>query len=328
MKTPDASGSPFAVGLDIGGTTIKAGAVTPEGGLSGEIVLSSGAEEGPGIVLARAEEAVGTVLAGRKGGGDRCAGVGVGIPGIVSAVDGLVRYPPNFNDWPDIDVTGELSRRTGMKVVTENDANTAALAEARFGAGVSVRDFIFVIWGTGVGGGLILDRKIFRGPGGGAGEIGHVTIDREGPACNCGNRGCVEAYIGQKYLSRRTEKLISGEGAPHPESLITKLVDGDTSKLDPEIISRAAEKGDEAAISVLTEAGSMLGVAIASVVNVVDVPTTIIGGGISAAPEFVFRRAADEIRSRVLRPHRDAVVVKRAVLGNRAGVIGAASLLF
>jgi glucokinase len=328
MSAQTVGGGTFAVGVDIGGTTIKAGAVTTGGVVSGEVVVPSRAEEGPEEVLSQAAGAVRSVLSATGGGGGTCTGVGVGIPGIVSTADGLVRYPPNFQDWAEVDVSGELARRTGMRVRTENDANTAALAEAKFGAGVNHRDFVFVIWGTGVGGGLILDGKIFRGPGGGAGEIGHVTIDRQGPPCNCGNRGCVEAYIGQKYLSQRTAKLVGGKDAAAEGSVMMKLAGGDLSTLDPAMISRAAELGDEAATRVLTEAGAMLGVALASVVNVVDIPTVIIGGGISAAPEFVFRAAADEMRARVLRPHRDAVSVSRALLGNTAGVIGAASLLF
>ncbi len=327
MKDKRPSSGDFTVGVDIGGTTIKAAAVSADGAVSHETVIPSRAEEGPEAVLTQATEAVRRVMGGRRSGGGRCAGVGIGIPGIVSANDGLVRYPPNFTGWSEVDVSGELSRRTGEKVLTENDANAAALGEARFGAGVEHPDFIFVIWGTGVGGGLILDGKIFRGPGGGAGEIGHVTIDRGGPPCNCGNSGCVEAYIGQKYLSQRTAKLISGPGARYPGSVMTELVEGDLSRLDPEVISRAAERGDEAATRVLTDAGAMLGVALASVVNVVDIPTAVIGGGVSAAPAFVFNAAADEMRSRVLRPHRGAVAVKRALLGNRAGVVGAASLL-
>jgi len=320
----------FAVGLDIGGTTVKAGAVTTSGTVSSEVVLPSRAEEGPGAVLEAASEAVSGALGDREraGGGGECLGVGVGIPGIVSAVDGMVRYPPNFRDWHEVDVSGELGRRSGRRVVTENDANTAALAEARFGAGARHANFIFVIWGTGIGGGLIVNGKIFRGPSGGAGEIGHVTIDRDGPPCNCGNRGCVEAYIGQKYLSQRTVRLLTDEGGAGRGPVMRELVGGDLGRLEPEIISRAAELGDETAARVLTEAGSILGVALASVVNVVDIPTAIIGGGISAAPEFVFRAAADEMRSRVLQPHRGSVSVERALLGNRAGIIGAASLLF
>ncbi len=315
----------FAIGVDVGGTTIKAGRVTPDGQLSGQVVLSSLADQGPEAVLAQAANAALEVARGTPGG--NCAGIGVGIPGIVSVEDGLVRYPPNFARWGDVDVTGFLRGKTGLRVVTENDANCAALAEARFGAGVRHANFIFVIWGTGVGGGIILDGNIFRGPGGGAGEIGHVTIDRNGPECNCGNRGCVESYIGQKYLSERARAILERERSSGRRSAILDLAGGDTALIEPEAISRAAEAGDEIACGILREAGAMLGVALSTVVNIMDVTTAIVGGGISAAPDFVFRAAADEMRSRVLHPHRRSIVVERALLGNQAGMIGAASLV-
>ncbi len=315
----------YAIGIDVGGTTIKAGRVGTAGVVSGQVVVPSHAERGPESVLAQIAGAAASVAAG--GGGGRCEGIGIGIPGIVSAKDGLVRYPPNFAGWGDVDVTGILTAKSGLRVVTENDANCAALAEAKFGAGKRHADFVFVIWGTGVGGGIILDGGIFRGPGGGAGEIGHVTIDRNGPACNCGNRGCVESYIGQRYLSDRVRAVLAADGPARRRSAILDLAGGDPSRIEPETISRAAEAGDELATSILREAGTTLGVALSTVVNVTDITTAVIGGGISAAPDFVFRAAADEMRSRVLRPHRDAVVVERALLGNLAGMIGAASLL-
>jgi glucokinase len=315
------------IGLDIGGTTIKAGMVTPGGEVIAQTVLPTLAGEGPGPVLAQAVKAVRAVIAGAGAGNGPAAGVGVGIPGIVSARDGLVRYPPNFTRWDHVDVSGSLRRETGLPVVTENDANCAALAEARFGAGSHHKDFIFVIWGTGVGGGIILDGKIYRGPDGGAGEIGHITIDRNGPECRCGNRGCIESYIGQRYLSDRARAVVEREVSEGRRSAILDLAGGDATKIEPELISRAAEAGDVVACAILGEAGAMLGTALSTVVNIMDITTAVIGGGISAAPDFVFDAAASEMRSRVLTPHRSSIVVKRAALGNQAGVIGAASLL-
>lgn len=313
------------VGIDLGGTTIKAGMVTTGGEVYGRTVIPSLAADGPEAVLAQAVKAVRAVIAA-AGGGDP-AGVGVGMPGIVSAGDGLVRYPPNFAGWGDVDVTGYLRRETGLRVVTENDANCAALAEARFGAGVKHRNFIFVIWGTGVGGGIILDGKVYRGPGGGAGEIGHITIDRNGPECRCGNRGCVESHIGQRYLSDRARAVVAREVSAGRRPALLDLAGGDPGRIEPELISRAAEAGDSVSRSILTEAGAMLGVALSTVVNIMDITTAVIGGGISAAPDFVLAAAADEMRSRVLRPHRGSIVVERAALGNQAGIIGAASLV-
>ncbi len=316
---------PYAIGLDIGGTSIKAGRVAAGGEVTGQAVFPTLADRGPDAVLAQAALAIAKVADGA--GAATCAGIGIGIPGIVSASDGLVRYPPNFAHWGDVDVTGFLHRKTGLRVVTENDANCAALAEARFGAGARHRNFIFVIWGTGVGGGIIIDGAIFKGPGGGAGEIGHVSIDRNGPECRCGNRGCVESYIGQRYLSMRVAAILEGERPSGRGSAILDLAGGDPARIEPETLSRAAEAGDPFARDILSEAGAMLGVALSTVANILDVTTAIVGGGVSAAPDFVLRAVADEMRSRVLRPHRDSVVVERALLGNQAGIVGAASLV-
>lgn len=318
----------FVVGVDIGGTTVKAARVGAGGEVSEPVVHPSGAERSPEAVLDRTLQAIREASGGAAAG--ECRGIGVGIPGIVSAADGLVRYPPNFTGWTEIDVRGHLTGHTGLPVAVENDANCAALAEARFGAGRSDRNFIFVIWGTGVGGGIILGGKIYRGPGGGAGEIGHVSIDRNGPPCRCGNRGCVESYIGQKYLSARARGMISGAARPAGDrrgAEILKLSGGDPDRIEPEILSRAAEAGDPLAVELLREAGTMLGTALAGVVNVIDVTTAVVGGGISAAPAFVLEAAEEELRSRVLTPHKASVRVKRALLGNTAGMIGAASLL-
>ena len=210
----------------------------------------------------------------------------------------------------------------------ENDANCGAIAESHFGAGREFNDFLFVIWGTGVGGGVIIGKKIYRGPYGGAGEIGHITIDYNGPQCNCGNRGCIESFIGQRYLSERTRQILQSEAKNGLTSKIEKLVDGKLDRIEPAIISKAAEENDPIAREILTEAGELLGYALVSAMNILDLRVVIIGGGISAAPEFVFEAVTRSIKSRVLTPHRAGAQVLRATLGNGAGIIGAASLVY
>ncbi|MBI3189906.1 MAG: ROK family protein [Ignavibacteriales bacterium] len=180
------------------------------------------------------------------------------------------------------------------------------------------------MWGTGVGGGIILDGNIYHGPNGGAGEIGHTTIDFNGPDCNCGNKGCIEAYIGQRYLSQRTKELLQ---KPNVQSKIIELVEGDFNKIEPAVISLAAEQGDAIAKEILTEAGTLLGYALSNVSNILDLETVIIGGGISAAPQFVYDAIKNSLQARVLKPHRPNIQVLRANLGNSAGIIGAASLV-
>ena len=210
-----------------------------------------------------------------------------------------------------------------MEVQVENDANAAAIAESKFGSGKHHPDFLFVIWGTGVGGGIILNRTIFRGPTGGAGEIGHVSIDANGAQCNCGAKGCVEAYVGQRYLSERTRERL--KGADH--SMILDAAGGRPEAIEPVHLSKAAAAGDPLANEILREAAGLLGVALASVLNILDLRISIIGGGISGVGDDILMTVENSIRAHVLSPLRPDVRVLRAQLGNEAGILGAAGLI-
>jgi len=316
----------YAIGIDVGATTIKGGAVDPKGKILSQISVDTKANKGPAFVLKQISLAIQEIFARHKP--SECYGIGVGSPGVVMIEDGSVHYPPNFFDWREVQVTKPIRKVFPFPVFIENDANCAAIAEAKYGAGIDYKNFLFVIWGTGVGGGIILDKKIYRGPYGGAGEIGHVSIDYNGRLCNCGNRGCVESYIGQRYLSERTKDILKGMPDDQPRSRIETLIHGNLEKVEPAIISLAAEQGDSKAIEILQEAGELLGYALASVMNVLDLRVVVIGGGISASPQFVFNAIEISIKNRVLTPHRAGIRVVRASLGNSAGIIGAASLVF
>ncbi|MBI3195081.1 MAG: ROK family protein [Ignavibacteriae bacterium] len=308
------------LGIDLGATTVKTGCVSSEGKILSETKVSTEAHLGPNAVVQQIIKTVDSMF--EQYGKDSFEAIGIGAPGIVN--NGIVKAPPNISSWDEVNLQNEIHQITGIKVIVENDANCAALAEAKFGAGVHYKNFLFVIWGTGVGGGIILDRKIYHGPNGGAGEIGHTTIDFNGPECNCGNRGCIEAYIGQRYLSQRTKELLQKSNV---QSKIIELIEGDFNKIEPHVISLAAEQGDTIAIEILSEAGTLLGYALSNVSNILDLETVIIGGGISAAPQFVYDAITTSLQSRVLKPHRPNIQVLRAKLGNSAGIIGAASLV-
>lgn len=316
----------IAIGVDLGATTVKAGVVSREGKILDQRVSGTMAQRGPDAVLDQIALTVNLLL--EEYPAADCLGIGIGTPGVVTAGKGIVRDPPNFVNWTEVDLRAAIESRISLPAVVANDANAAAMAEAVYGAGKAFKDFLFVIWGTGVGGGIILDKKIYAGPYGGAGEIGHVSIDASGPQCNCGSRGCIEAYIGQRYLSRRTQEILEKLPADGPGSRISELVDGNLNLIEPVLIARAAEAGDRTASDILLEAGRLLGYALASVLNVLDLEIVVIGGGISASPQFVFDAIDGGVRSRVLKPHKSGIRVLRASLGNAAGIIGAASLVF
>ncbi|MBI1802956.1 MAG: ROK family protein [Ignavibacteriae bacterium] len=315
----------YAVGVDMGATTIKSCVVDLNGKILDQLTVDTKASKGPEIVVQQIMVTVQELFTKHKPA--ECLGIGIGAPGVVNVNTGTVLYPPNFADWTEVALEQVIRKTFPLPVSIENDANCAALAEAKHGAGSDVKDFIFVIWGTGVGGGIILDREIYRGPFGGAGEIGHVSIDYNGPLCNCGNRGCIEAYIGQRYLSARTKEILESEAHEGVRSKIQELVEGNLVRIEPTTISMAAQQGDRTAIEILEEAGDLLGCTLASVINVLDIRTVVVGGGISAAPKFVFDAIHKGVASRVLKPHRLAIRILRATLGNSAGMIGAASLV-
>jgi glucokinase len=317
MNSPDT----YWIGIDVGGTTIKSGVVNREGKILEQVVVDARSKDGPQAAIDQLVFTVNKLLNDRDR--SRCAGIGIGCPGVVGLDSDTVSYPPNFTDWHDVKLATEVKNKISLDVVVENDANVAALAEAMHGAGKDCKDFLFVIWGTGVGGGIINDHKIYRGPYGGAGEFGHMSINYDGPPCNCGNIGCIESYIGQRYLSQRTRELLQ----QFPDSTIKTMVDGNLEKIEPVIIAKAAEQGDKIAIQILEEAGTLLGYALASAMNILDLNVAVIGGGISAAPEFVYDAMKRALQSRILKPHRPYIRVLRATLGNSAGIIGAASLL-
>lgn len=316
-------GRQLTIGVDLGATTVKAGVVDGEGKILDNQKVETLANKGPATVIRQISHAVRELLNHYRDG--EVIGIGIGAPGVVASDGGVVKYPPNFSDWTEVDLGAEIRKEFRLPVQVENDANVAALAEAKFGAGRGHKDFLFVIWGTGVGGGIILNGEIFRGPYGGAGEIGHVTIDYNGPQCGCGNRGCVEAYVGQRYLSQRTrEKLKNFDTS---SSKILALVQGNFDAIEPYTISMAAHQGDQLAHDILVEAGTILGVGLASVLNILDLRFVIVGGGISASEKFVFDAIERSIASRVLQGSRDAISVAPAQLGNTAGILGAASLI-
>ncbi len=318
MKKTDTT---FAVGVDLGGTTVKSGLVTASGKIVYHNKFPSRSNEGPDAVIQQIALSINDVK--KHHGNRKLKGIGIGAPGVVDN-DGLVKAPPNLPGWEQIPLASRLGKSfKRIRIRVENDANCAAIAESKFGSGKDHPDFLFIIWGTGIGGGIILNRKLYRGPTGGAGEIGHMSIDHNGPVCGCGARGCVEAFIGQKYLSQRTAEKVQG----HPDSQILKLVGGDTSKIEPVFISRAAEAGDPVARSILLEAGTLLGVAVGAVMNLMDLRVSIIGGGVSAAGDLVMNATRDSVRAHVLKPLRNDIQVIQSTLGNDAGILGAAGLV-
>ena len=311
----------FAIGVDLGGTNIKIGIVSEKGKLVKSLSVKTEAEGGPKKVISNIVEGIDEILLKNK---LKIQGIGVGCPGVVNTKKGVVENAPNLPGWKNIKLGPILKDKFGYKIHLENDANAAAIGELIFGAGKKFDSFVMVTLGTGVGGGIVFNKKIFRGEFGAAGEIGHISIDLNGPKCNCGSTGCIEAYAGNSYLKEKVRSELS----EYPESKIWKLIDNDLSKVSPRIIQSASEKKDAYAKFVIERMGKQLGAALASLSNLLDISTFIIGGGVAGFGKPLFDSTRQTIAQRVLLPLRQRVLVLPAKLQNEAGIKGASSLVF
>jgi len=312
----------IAIGVDLGGTSIKAARVHETDGLVEEHSIPTEAAEGPAHVLDRMAHVA------RKLGADEpdVLGIGVGSPGGVSWDRTTVTRSPNFPNWGTVNVQQGLAERLGFEgpIVVGNDANLAGLGSAFHGAGQAYDSFIMVTLGTGVGGAIIYQNEIFRGSTGGAGEIGHMTIDYEGPLARSGVAGAIEGYLGHEFISRHAQLRLLNE-----DTIVTDLLpDGDLTQVTPKTLSEAARKGDAPAIAVLAWAGHKLGCVLGSAINLLDIRAVVVGGGASAAGDLILQPARDTVADYVTPALQDGITIVQETLGNEAGILGAARLAF
>ncbi|MFP4635861.1 MAG: ROK family protein, partial [Nitriliruptoraceae bacterium] len=301
-------GSVPALGIDIGGSRLRAAVVGPDGRIAERNSRPTPAAEAAAVL-----ERLGELIADHPG-----LPVGVGIAGLVDP-DGTVRYGPNIG-VRDLPLAAELARSSGAEVSVANDASVAALAEQRVGAAQGVGDVVLLTVGTGVGGGIVSNGSLLLGAGGFAGEIGHLIVEEGGRRCPCGNRGCIEAYASGTAIG-----LLARERLVDPE--IDTVLRGHEAPTGVDVSSAAAD-GDRFAVSVLEEAGGWLGVALASLVNVLDPAIVLLGGGAaqSIAP-YALPAARRAMTERLVgSAWRAPPPVEVAVLGDDAGVVGAALL--
>lgn len=304
-----------AIGVDLGGTYIKGAIVDETGQILIKDEIPTLVEAGPEAILERiAGFAIDLAARARLGPRD-ITGVGVGIPGFIDDDRGEAAEVVNLG-WRCVPVRAPLEKRLGLRVYMENDANAAALGEAWAGAGKERGSALCVTLGTGVGGGIVLNGRVWRGESVMAGEIGHIVLERDGAPCNCGQRGCLETVASATGVVRLMKEAIAS-GAPssvHPEGLTAADV------------FRAAEQGDKAALQVVSHTADILGWGLAIAANIVNPAVIIIGGGMARAGEVLFAPVRAAFEKNALRRVRDVVEIVPAVLGNDAGVVGAAKL--
>ena len=247
-------------------------------------------------------------------------GVGLGCPGPLNSKTGIVECAPNFDNWKDVPLKEMLSSALSLPVKLYNDANAAAYGEYFKGTGKDSTNFILFTLGTGVGGGIIINKKLYTGSHDVAGELGHITIVPDGPLCGCGNRGCLEALTSATAIVRYANEAIS-QGA---QTSLKKASEKNT--LTSKSIFEAAKDGDAFARGILSETGRYLGIAAATIINSLNPDVIAFSGGLSAAGSFLFDPLKNEAKKRSFKNSFERVKILPSELGNDAGVIGAAGL--
>ena len=339
----------YSIGVDLGGTDIKAGWVSSVGDISCRVVVPTDVETGgPKVVASRIAEAVRQVLvkvetqgihatsseAHPRGTSEKevCEiGVGLGSPGLIIAETGVVHFSPNFPGWSDIPlvtyVNAELAKLQPLKKYKpifrgmDNDVNAMTLGELHHGAGVGYNNLVALTLGTGVGGGVVINGAVYHGSQNTAGELGHTVVEPNGRYCGCGNQGCLEAYAGAKNIvARIQEKITAGR------STTLAAATNAGTPLTPRMMAEAAQAGDELAIEIFAETGRYIGIALTSIAHILNPQIAIIGGGIAEAGEsLLFEPIRAEFSKRAMDIPAQMKIVK-AHLGNDAGIVGAAML--
>ncbi len=312
----------FVLGIDIGGTNLVVGSVAEDGSALHALgTAPTQAESGATAVVDRLVDLAQRTIAQtrREVPGAEIAGVGVGAPGPLDTKSGVVLLTPNLG-WVNMPLRQIIHERLGLQAALDNDANCAVLGEWWVGAARGARHAIGITIGTGIGGGLVLDGRLYHGASDVAGEIGHATIDTEGRRCKCGNYGCLEAYAsGPNIAVRAVEALQAGA-----DSLLSKKVGGELSMITAQTVYEAAQEGDELALEVVNDTAKFLGAGIANLLNVFNPEVVVVCGGVTLAGDHLFVPLRREVARRAFKPAVQACRIVPGELINTAGVYGAA----
>jgi len=312
----------LVIGIDLGGSAIRAGSVTKEGRLYHFRDFSIPEDRKKDLVLTSIIDLINDIITLEGGRGDKVIGIGIGSPGIIRIERGVIMRSPNFPGWKDVPLRSHIERAIHLPVVLDNDANAAAFGEKWKGAGQKVESLICMTLGTGIGGGIIIDGKVWHGALGMAGEIGHITVNPDGRRCNCGNYGCLEAYSSASGMVKGAIAAIE-EGK---KTTLKRLSQGDNDRITGRMLYEAAVGGDRLAIHIFKEAGRYLGIAMAGLIHILNPEMIVLTGGVTESWDLFMPVAMDEIKRRVYRQTIEKTKIRRGRLPGTAGVIGAAGL--
>ena len=309
------------IGIDVGGTTAKAGVVDEEGKILSKSVCKTGKERAFEDIAADMAELCRRVV--RESGHEMAdiAAVGVGIPGEQDPRSGLVAFCNNLG-WVNVPLMQRLREALGLSVYVDNDANVAALAESAFGASRDVKSSILVTLGTGVGGGIVENRRVRTGAHGVGGEIGHMVVVMDGEKCNCGHRGCWEKYASATAIIRMGRALMEEK----PDCALARQLGGDAAQLNAKAVLDLAKAGDADCMGIFETYVKYLCVGLANLINIYDPDMIVLGGGVAYAGDFLLDAVRAALGDYVYCPALSWARVELARMGNDAGIIGAAML--
>ncbi len=310
------------IGIDMGGTNLRAGIVEVE---TGSVIalqsIPTLAREGHDAVMERIAGLIHSLIESAGVPRSDIHGVGIGVPGVLDIERGVVLFLPNLlGNWPNVPLSATVAARTGLPVVLLNDVRAITYGEYKFGAGRGVDTMACFAIGTGIGGGLVVNGQLHLGIGGTGGELGHQTIDLNGPVCGCGNRGCLEAFAsGPAIAAMGVKAVVQGL-----TTNIGELASYDLNKITPDLICEAARQGDAVAKEIYDRAGNYIGIAISNVLVCVGPRKVVLAGGVAAAGDLLFEPIRRTVKERVTVMPADRVEIVRASLEGNAGVIGVA----
>jgi glucokinase len=320
----------FAIGVDLGGTNLRIAAVDQNGKLLEKLTLGTEVSRGRDFVIHDMCDAIGQVRLKYKDAGTLC-GIGIGVPGFIDMATGRVMRSPNLADWTNFPVREVIEKQLGTHVILENDANVAAMGEKWLGAGRDIEHMCMYTLGTGVGGGIVLNGRLWHGMTGMAAELGHFNILPDGHPCGCGSRGCLEQYASATAVVRMTcEAIDRGEGSDELKRLMA-----DEAQFTSRSIYNLAVQGDAPAKRIWEAVGRSLAIGIGGMVNALNLPMYVIGGGVASAwdafapamfKEMKFRSSIYALTSPEQKDFAQSTIVTRALLGSDAGLYGAARL--
>ena len=306
--------------IDLGGTKIIAAIISPQYQLMAKEYHLTLAEQGPEVLIDRILSAIDHILSARNITLSQLHSISIAAAGAIDLEQGLITLSPNLPGWHDIPLRDIVSEKYKINTLLINDANAAALGEHELGAGKGVSNLILVTVGTGIGGGIIINGRLYAGVSGSAGEVGHMTIAVNGPRCSCGNIGCWEMLASGTAMAREAIRRIS-----HGErSILTEMVKGKIENITAEKVEKAARRGDSLALEVISQIATYLGVGMVNLVNIFNPEVIIVGGGVAKMGDLLLEPAWQVVSERAFKLAAGAVRIVPAQLGEDAGVLGAA----